>query len=71
MIQWIVLLLFITFATALVGATGALNGELRFIVALPPVMLAAAIIASRTIVYRDSAQAFKTLVEAPPPDERR
>ncbi len=73
MVQWIVLLVIITFATVLLGAVGALKDGLRFVPALPMAMLAAAIIASRTIVYRDSGErAFKALAEVgPEPDERR
>jgi hypothetical protein len=53
MIHWIALLLVITFATALLSVGGAFEGGLRFILALPLVLLAAAIVASRTIVHRD------------------
>lgn len=62
MIHWIALLLVITFATAFLSVGGAFEGGLRFILALPLALLAAAIVASRTIVHRDPvASAFKAL----------
>ena len=71
MAQWITFLLLITSGIVLLGAAGAFEGGFWFILTLPLAMLAAAIVASRTIVYRDSAHAFKALADtAAEPDER-